>query len=156
MKKIYILLVLLFAISITGCDKDECSVCHECKCICPNLSNQADAIADTLNSGTWNVTYFLEDGELETSDYNGNIFAFNDSGIVTVSTAGSAIILTGNWRLLSDSGHEELNLAFTQPEKFKEFNDDWDVIEWTDEIIRLEELCDDDTGIIDYLTFSKN
>jgi hypothetical protein len=38
MKKSYILLmVLLFAIAIIGCDKDECPKCHECECICTNL-----------------------------------------------------------------------------------------------------------------------
>jgi hypothetical protein len=35
MKKIYVLLmVMLFSIAITGCDMDECPVCHECECIC--------------------------------------------------------------------------------------------------------------------------
>jgi hypothetical protein len=186
MKKTYILLFLLCAITIIGCDIDECPKCHECECVCPKVgtdndecpvchececvcsafgnvndttvmpSGQIDYISDTLKSGSWSIKYFLEDGEVETSDFYGNSFIFSDSGIVSVSIPGSATNITGNWRLKSDSGREELYLVFTQPGKFKELNDDWDVIEWTNEIIRLEELCDDDMGIIDYLTFSKN
>jgi hypothetical protein len=38
MKKLYVLLmvvmVLLFTVTFTGCDSDECPVCHECECIC--------------------------------------------------------------------------------------------------------------------------
>jgi uncharacterized lipoprotein YehR (DUF1307 family) len=35
MKKIYVLLVVLvMAVAISGCDKDECPKCHECECIC--------------------------------------------------------------------------------------------------------------------------
>jgi hypothetical protein len=35
MKKALIFLILLFALSVTGCDKDECAICHECECVCP-------------------------------------------------------------------------------------------------------------------------
>jgi hypothetical protein len=35
MKKISVfLLVLLFAVTIISCDKDECPKCHECECVC--------------------------------------------------------------------------------------------------------------------------
>jgi hypothetical protein len=35
MKKLYaLLLILMFAVTISSCDKDECPVCHECECIC--------------------------------------------------------------------------------------------------------------------------
>jgi uncharacterized lipoprotein YehR (DUF1307 family) len=38
MKKLYVLLmvvmVLLFTVTITGCDRDECPICHECECVC--------------------------------------------------------------------------------------------------------------------------
>jgi hypothetical protein len=35
MKKIYTLLVVfLFALTIAGCDTDECPKCHQCECIC--------------------------------------------------------------------------------------------------------------------------
>ncbi len=33
-KTLVLLVVLLFAITIIGCDRDECPVCHECECIC--------------------------------------------------------------------------------------------------------------------------
>ena len=37
MKKIYILLLaLMLSITIIGCDRDECPVCHECECVCPS------------------------------------------------------------------------------------------------------------------------
>ena len=35
MKKTLVLIMfVLFAVSFTGCDHDECAVCHECECIC--------------------------------------------------------------------------------------------------------------------------
>jgi hypothetical protein len=163
MKKIYIFLTLLFSLSIIGCDKDECPVCHECDCVCLNVDNvndtavffpdQVDNISDTLKSGTWYISYFLEDGETETSNYNGNSFAFTDSGIVTVNIPGPATIISGNWRIGSDNEHKELYLDFTHSGKFEDLNEDWDVTECTSGIISLKELCDD--GILDYLIFSK-
>jgi hypothetical protein len=195
MKNTYILLVLLFTVTMIGCDKDECpvchecacvcqkvasdsdecSVCHECECVCPPVGNVNDTtvnspgqvvdFSDTLKSGTWYITYFLEDGETETSDYNGYSFSFSDSGNVSVSILSTSATITGNWRIRSDSGLKELYLDFTHPGKFKELNDDWDVIELTGEIIRLKDHCNDscngscnDSCIdgLDYLTFYKN
>ena len=35
MKKVIVLAVaMFFMLAITACDKDECSVCHECECVC--------------------------------------------------------------------------------------------------------------------------
>jgi hypothetical protein len=154
MKRTNILLTLLFVIFITGCDKDECHVCHECECICANPSAQANDISATLKSGTWFISYFFEDGEPETSDFSGNSFTYSDSGIIAVSIRDSVTDITGNWKLMTKNGQSELYLDFMQPGKFLDLNDDWEVIEYTKKLIRLEELCDDDTGVIDYLTFS--
>jgi hypothetical protein len=43
MKKIYrLLVVLLFAMAIIGCDYDECPKCHECECICTSYYHDYD------------------------------------------------------------------------------------------------------------------
>ncbi len=44
MKYIFFLLVLIFLIPLISCDKDECPICHECECICPESNSKVDSL----------------------------------------------------------------------------------------------------------------
>jgi hypothetical protein len=100
-----------------------------------------------LTTGNWVITLFVEDGENETSDYAGYVFTFNPNG--TVIASKGSVNIQGTWETEVDDGSLELELEFPDDSPLDDLDDDWDVIEYNNAIIRLND--DDD----DYLTFER-
>lgn len=108
-------------------------------------------LATVLTSGTWYISYFFDDVD-ETSYFNGYNFTFNSNG--TVVATRNTTTINGTWSTYIDSGDEKLNLNFTDA-TFDELVDDWDVVEYTSNQVRLKDVSGGNGGT-DYLYLTKN
>ncbi|WP_222983408.1 hypothetical protein [Flagellimonas meishanensis] len=111
------------------------------------------ALIQVLTTGDWYVTNYFDDVD-ETALFDGMVFNFADDGSATANNAGT--ITNGTWA--TGSGDEtdlELNLNFGMNVPFDELMEDWDVLEATNDIIRLKDISGGD-GTTDFLTFERN
>lgn len=104
-----------------------------------------------MKSDKWLVSYFFDD-EDETYHYDGYEFDFQDGGILSVSNGATTI--TGSWSMRESSSGKDLLISFTAPETFEELSDDWDIKEFSDNQIKLEDMSGGD-GSIDILHFDR-
>jgi len=142
-------LVIVFTISSCSSDDDSTN---------DSNSNQ-DEVENTVESGTWRITKFIDSGDDETSDYNGYTFTFNsDNTLVATNGTNSH---TGTWSITdSNSGDGSLDdlhfdIFFASPADFEELSDDWDILSRTDTKIELIDISGGNGGT-DFLTFEKN
>lgn len=103
-----------------------------------------------FTSGTWFVTYFFDDTD-ETSDFGGYEFTFATDG--TAMAVNGANAVNGTWNL-TNSNTPDLELYFDVNDPFDELDEDWDIIEATNEIIKLKHISGGD-GSVDFLTFER-
>jgi hypothetical protein len=127
-------------------------VCLSCDDDSPAKRNETSAIKNDLQTDTWIITHFF-DTQDETGHFTGYVFTFNDDGTVVAAKDASAI--NGMWSVSSSSnGTSKLNLDFDVTDPFDELNDDWDVIEHTSTLLRLQDVSGGSGGT-DLLTFEK-
>jgi len=103
-----------------------------------------------LTSGSWFVTYFFDDVD-ETSDFAGYEFTFAADN--TAQSVGISNTIDGTWSL-TGSNTPDLNLFFGTNAPFDELDEDWDIIEATQDIIKLKHISGGD-GSVDFLTFER-
>lgn len=106
---------------------------------------------DVLKSGTWNISYFYDEDEDETDDYVGYSFVFNANNSITVVKTNQNS--TGIWANKPTATGNFLELSFSDGD-LSELEEEWRIIEFSKDFIRLKENTDDDEP--SYLTFSKN
>lgn len=106
--------------------------------------------ADVLVQGEWIVTYFFEDGEDQTEDFEDFTFTFLSNGTFTASN-GSAQY-QGEWETEFDDDEIELELDFDDSGLLDELDDDWILIDFSADRIRLKDSSDGNTT---YLTFER-
>src|SRR5690606_4387676 len=87
-----------------------------------------------LTSGSWFVTYFFDDVD-ETQDFAGYEFTFATDN--TAQAVGTSNTVDGTWSL-TNSNTPDLNLFFGTNDPFDELDEDWDIIEATQDIIKLK------------------
>lgn len=110
------------------------------------------ALVAALTTGYWYVTYFFDDTD-ETTDFADFTFNFNSDG----SAAATDMSGTTNGIWSTSSGDEtelELNLNFGMTIPLDQIAEDWDVLEYSNDIIRLKDLSGGD-GSTDFLTFER-
>lgn len=105
---------------------------------------------DILTSGSWFVTYFFDD-EDETGDFAGYEFTFATDNSAQATNGTNTI--GGTWNL-TNSNTPDLNLYFGEADPFDELDEDWDIIEATQDIIKLKHISGGD-GSVDFLTFER-
>ncbi|WP_190809843.1 hypothetical protein [Flagellimonas sp. S3867] len=111
------------------------------------------ALVQALTNGDWYVTNYFDDVD-ETALFDGMVFNFSSDGSATADDSGA--ITNGTWSTGSgDETELELNLNFGTDAPFDELLEDWDVLEATDDIIRLKDISGGD-GTTDFLTFERN
>lgn len=153
MKKLifYPMIACLFLLNTASmCSSDDGS----------SSSEDVSAVTNTVSAGSWRVTLFDEDGNNHTSDFNGYVFTFGASNVLT-AVSGSTTV-TGYWSVTSDdssdddnpSGDIDFNILFASPANFAELSEDWHILERTSTKLRLEHVSGGD-GSIDLLTFEK-
>jgi hypothetical protein len=107
---------------------------------------------EVITSGSWHVTYFDHDGEIETSSYIGYNFTYNSNNTVTVVKNSAST--SGTWSFYTDSSYNKLDLNFNDS-NLEELNEDWTILEYTESVIRLKHASGGG-GEIHYLNFTKN
>ncbi len=121
------------------------------------------ALQNSVESGTWRITRFVDDGEDETSNYEGFVFTFGADGSIVADNGTTSF--NGTWRVeldddddLDDLDDLELYITFsTSDEAIDELSEDWYVLEFSDNRIRLADDDDDDTdNDDDFLTFERS
>lgn len=117
----------------------------------PGGSGGTATLANTITNGTWYISYYFDDVD-ETSNYNGYNFTFNMNG--TSIAINNSTSINGTWSNYIDSGQEKLELAFDGL-TLDELEDDWRVIEFSSNIIKLKDVSGGNGGT-DYLYFTKN
>ena len=109
-------------------------------------------LSTVVVSGTWHVSYFLDNSEDKTYEFTGYNFTFSQNGTLLVVKNNTST--NGNWSSYIDNGNNILNLNFTES-TFDELENDWIVLEFNATNIRLKQS---DIGGSDthYLYFTKN
>lgn len=103
-----------------------------------------------LTTGSWFVTYFFDD-EDETDNFVGYEFTFAPDN--TAQAENSTNTVSGTWQL-TPSTTPDLILFFGNSDPFDELDEDWDIIEATQDIIKLKHISGGD-GSVDFLTFER-
>jgi hypothetical protein len=111
------------------------------------------ALVDALTMGDWYVTYYFDDVD-ETADFADYVFNFASNNTATATaTSGTT---NGTWSTSSgDETELELNLNFGVVDPLDELAEDWDVLEVTNDIIRLKDVSGGN-GSVDFLTFERD
>ncbi|MBV7268820.1 hypothetical protein [Winogradskyella luteola] len=110
------------------------------------------ALVNALTNGDWYVTYFFDDTD-ETADFADYVFNFASDNTATATDMSGTT--NGSWSTTSGDDTElGLNLNFGTGIPLDELADDWDVLEVTNDIIRLKDVSGGD-GSEDFLTFER-
>ncbi|WP_197052689.1 hypothetical protein [Psychroserpens sp. Hel_I_66] len=120
---------------------------------CSSIESVDDtALVNALTDGDWYVTYFFDDTD-ETTDFADYVFNFTSDNTATATEMSETI--SGSWSTTSGDDTElGLNLNFGTGVPLDELADDWDVLEVTNDIIRLKDISVGD-GSVDFLTFER-
>lgn len=110
------------------------------------------AFASILTSGSWYVSYYFEEVDDETIDYDGYNFTFNSN--LSISVSKNSDNSSGSWLNFSESGDTMLDLDFSDSNLSK-LADDWKIIEYNENQIRLKHIDDGDDDDNAYLNLSK-
>lgn len=110
---------------------------------------------DPLNPGlpddaAWHVSWFWDQDKDETSDFAGYDFYFKPNQVFETVRNGTAT--SGTWKVTSDDGSQRLVLFISANKPLSELNDDWIIVESTENTIKLK---DDNDEHLEELTFSK-
>ena len=122
-------------------------------------SEQIAQVENTVESGTWRITNFIDSGENETSDFAGYNFSFNSDG--SLDATNGTDTLTGTWSVTDDSSSSDddidFNIFFPVPDTndFEDLNDDWDIVSYTSTRIELIDISGANART-DKQTFEKN
>jgi hypothetical protein len=131
-------------------DDDELEFKNNCS---GNGNVDDSALVNALTNGDWYVTYFFDDSD-ETGDFADYVFNFASDNTATATDSNGTV--NGIWSTSSgDTTPLALNLNFGSTFPLEELQEDWDVIEVTDDIIRLRDFDYDDDSE-DFLTFERN
>lgn len=145
------LYLLIVVAAIVGCDDDD------------SKSSQNEKVANLKNiasSGSWRVTHFVDSDEDETDNFDGYVFQFTLSGVLT-ATNGSTV-RTGAWSITDDGSNDDsndyddidFNISFTSPSDFEELSEDWEIVSIDNSEIQLVHVSGGNGGT-DLLTFEK-
>ena len=117
-----------------------------------NGSVDDSALVAALTNGDWYITYFFDDTD-ETTDFADYVFNFASNHTATATDMNGTT--NGAWSTTSgDTTELGLNLNFGTSIPLDELADDWDVLEVTNDIIRLKDISGGD-GSEDFVTFER-
>ena len=130
-------------------DDDELEFKNNCS---GSGSVDDSALINALTNGDWYVTFFFDDTD-ETADFSDYVFNFaSDNTATATDSSGST---NGVWSTTSgDTTPLGLILNFGTSIPLDDLEDDWDVLEVTNDIIRLKDISGGD-GSEDFLTFER-
>ena len=97
---------------------------------------EADKVlSDQFTDNTWTISYYFDEKD-ETSNFSGYAFEFMNDGVLKASKGGTST--SGTW--LIDNSSSKLTINFQGVTNYLEhLNDDWLLIDRTNEIIKLKD-----------------
>jgi len=146
------MLFLSFTIMLSSCSSNDDGGSN-------SNATEIAAIENTVESGSWRITYFYDTDTDETNNFTSYTFSFGSDGVLTASNAANTY--TGSWSITDSSSSSsssddiDFNISFSAPADFAELSDDWDIITHTSTKIELTDVSGGNGGI-DFLTFEKN
>ncbi|MEP2937378.1 MAG: hypothetical protein ABJM06_03210 [Gilvibacter sp.] len=109
------------------------------------------ALIEVLTNGAWYVTNYFDDID-QTNLFCDYVFEFGaDGSAVAVNGDGTT---PGDWSTSASDSGLDLNLNFGEGVPLDELMDDWDVVEFDENIIRLRDVSGGD-GTEDILVFGR-
>lgn len=116
-------------------------------------NTELNLFIENLSTGSWFVNLLEEDGTDHTANFNEYEFTFLRNGSAVAVSSNNTI--NGFWTAEIDGDHLDfiLNFETATNGNFDELNDDWDVLEATQSIIRLTDVSG--SGGTDLLTFGR-
>ena len=76
-------------------------------------------VVNTVNQGTWRITFYEDSGVNETANYANYIFTFGSNNVLTAANTNT---FTGSWSVTSDDSNDDspsndldFNILFTTP-----------------------------------------
>jgi len=116
-----------------------------------NGTGGAQELTDIMENGPWLVASYIDSGSDETDDYAGYSISFNMDGTVEATNGGTTF--SGVWSITGGSDLD-FNMDFGPDDPFEEFNDDWDVLNYTTTRVELQDVSGGGGGT-DTLIFEK-
>ena len=115
-------------------------------------NTELNLFIENLSTGSWFVNLLEENGSDHTANFNEYEFTFLRNGEAIAVSSNNTI--NGFWTAEIDSGNLDfiLNFETGTNSNFSELNDNWDVLEATQTIIRLSDVSG---GGTDLLTFGR-
>ena len=105
-----------------------------------------------MEDGEWKVASYIDDGNDQTADYTDFVFDFNADGTATATDSNGTT--NGTWSVIIDDNELNLVLNFGTAFPLEELEDDWDVLDFTDVLVELQDISGGNGGT-DSLTFEK-
>ncbi|MDC7999541.1 hypothetical protein POV26_00665 [Aequorivita todarodis] len=117
-------------------------------------NTELNLFIENLITGSWFVNLLEENGTDHTANFNAYEFTFLRNGSAVAVSSNNTI--NGFWTAQTDSGNLDFIINFETGTNgnFAELNDDWDVLEATQTIIRLSDVSGGGGGT-DLLTFGR-
>jgi hypothetical protein len=136
------MLIFVFSLSLLGCKQDD-----------PIVPNSTSAFSNVLKNGTWRVSYYLDDGQDETTNFTGFAFQFANDNVLNATKNNT--VISGTWSMGIDDSIVKLLLNFSTPPDFESLSGDWKVSTYNSTQIQLTDSSGGN-GTIDYLRFERN
>jgi uncharacterized protein (UPF0216 family) len=109
-------------------------------------------ISSIIVEGLWIVAEYTQDDVNKTQNYDGFHLDFNTDGNV-IAVKGTDEV-NGTWSVITDSGVDYLVLDFSTMVPFDEFNEDWEIFEFSETKLELRNVSGGD-GSISKLVFER-
>ena len=151
MKRYLTCMMLLLTIGACSNDDNE------------TTSNPKIAEVKSAVEGQWTVSYYFENGNDETSVFDGYVFNFDSDNNIAVTKSPNEY--TGTWSVMDDATDDnddtdgpyddiDFMLTFTEPPELAELSEDWEIITISDTKLELRHISGGNGGT-DFLTFGK-
>ena len=121
-----------------------------------NASPAGAPVTPEQLSGDWKVSYYYDDGKIETGDFSAYSFRFHADG--TFEANSNAQSYAGSWSVGepgddSSNSSSKLVITITGNDKIDDLSDDWLILSMTDGEIRLK---DDSDNSVEELHFVRD
>jgi len=143
------LLCLAGVISLSSCSSSDPA----------SNPNTTTGVQNTIQSGTWRITSFVDKGNDETSHFNGFSFTFGSNNVLTAVNGSNTF--AGTWSISDSNSNDDtlndlhFNIQFNLSNDFESLNEDWQIISRTSTRIELIHISGGNGGTA-YLTFEKS